>query len=276
MEVITLGTGSPLPDPNRAGPATLVKADGVHLLVDAGRGVLMRCAAAGTGAPFVSAVLLTHLHSDHLTDLNDVITSRWVMSPTPNPLRIFGPTGTARVVEGILAMLALDVGYRLAHHEDLSWAPPVEVTEIDAGLVLDEGGVRVTAEQTDHSPVSPTLGYRIEHAGGVVAIAGDTVPCEGLDRLCESADVYVQTVLRPSLVEQVPLQRFKDTIDYHASIVQAAATAARTGVGTLVMTHLVPAPFPGTEHEWVEEAATAFDGTIVLAEDLTVIEVEAR
>ena len=69
------------------------------------------------------------------------------------------------------------------------------------------------------------------------------------------------------------MQRFKDTIDYHSSVVQAAETAARAGVGTLVMTHLVPAPFPGTEGEWVAEAAAHFDGEIVLAQDLTSIEV---
>ena len=273
MEVITLGTGSPLPDPNRAGPATLIKAEGMHLLFDTGRGVLMRCASAGTGAAFLSAVFLTHLHSDHITDLNDVITSRWVMSPTPNPLRVFGPPGTEKVVRSLLDMLEDDISYRLEHHADLTWQPPVEVVEVTSGHVLAEGGVTITAEPTDHSPVRPTVGYRVEHGGGTVAIAGDTVPCDGLDRLVMGADVYVQTVLRPSLVEQVPMQRFKDTIDYHSSVVQAAETAARAGVGTLVMTHLVPAPFPGTEGEWVAEAAAHFGGEIVLAQDLTSIEV---
>src|SRR5664279_4855676 len=66
MKVITLGTGSPLPDPNRAGPATLVRAGGRDLLFDCGRGVLMRAAAAGTGPIGFDTVLLTHLHSDHV------------------------------------------------------------------------------------------------------------------------------------------------------------------------------------------------------------------
>lgn len=235
----------------------------------------MRCAAAGTGAAFIAAVMVTHLHSDHITDLNDLITSRWVMSPTPNPLRVYGPPGTQRVVDALLSMLEDDVRYRCDHHEDLTWGPPVDVTEVTSGLVFDEGGVRVTAEPTDHSPVRPTVGYRVEYQGGAVAIAGDTVPCAGLDRLCEGVDVYVQTVLRPSLVAQVPMQRFQDTIDYHSSVVQAAATAQRSGVGTLVLTHLVPAPFPGTEGEWIDEAAAVYGGKVVLAEDLTSIEVSA-
>ena len=76
LTVTLLGTGGPIPDPNRAGPATLVSAGSEQHLVDAGRGVLMRLAAAGSGPAQLSAVLLTHLHSDHITDLNDVITTR--------------------------------------------------------------------------------------------------------------------------------------------------------------------------------------------------------
>src|SRR5918912_1006181 len=98
MDVVLLGTGNPLPDPQRAGPATLVRAGGVNLLVDCGRGVLQRLAAAGLGAPQLTAVLLTHLHSDHITDLNDVITSQWVMSFAPTPLRVIGPPRTREVI----------------------------------------------------------------------------------------------------------------------------------------------------------------------------------
>ena len=81
-------------------------------------------------------------------------------------------------------------------------------------------------------------------------LAGDTVPCAGLDELCRGADVYVQTVLRDDLVRMVPMQRFQDTIDYHSTVVQAAQTATRGGVKTLVLTHQVPTPGPGTAEEW--------------------------
>ena len=76
IEVTLLGTGSPMVDPNRAGPSTLVRAGGQTFLVDCGRGTLMRAAAVGVGAANISALLLTHLHSDHITDLSDVITTR--------------------------------------------------------------------------------------------------------------------------------------------------------------------------------------------------------
>ena len=94
ITITLLGTGSPIPSPDRAGPATLISAGDEHYLVDAGRGVLMRLAALGLGAPNLAAVLITHLHSDHITDLNDVITTRWVMTFQPTPLTIVGPVGT--------------------------------------------------------------------------------------------------------------------------------------------------------------------------------------
>jgi len=272
IDVTLLGTGSPLPSPDRAGPATLVRAGGLNLLFDAGRAVNMRLAASGVVPPMLTAILLTHLHSDHITDLNDMITGRWVMSPEPNPLPITGPVGTARVVDAILAMLEPDIGYRLAHHEDLDVGPEPVVTDVDGGgVVFDQGGVRITAAPTDHRPVEPTLGYRVEHEGAVVVIGGDGVPCAGLDELCAGADVYVQTVLREDLVRAVPFQRFTDTIDYHSTVQQAADTAQRAGVKKLVFTHQVPAPAPGTDDEWIALAAETFSGEIVMGVDLTTV-----
>ena len=135
IDITLLGTGSPMVDANRAGPSTLVRAGGGVFLVDCGRGVLMRAAAAGVGAAGLSALLLTHLHSDHITDLSDVITTRWVTTLAPTPLPVIGPPGTAAVVESTLAALAPDISYRLAHHPDLTEPPAIEVHEHTSGTV---------------------------------------------------------------------------------------------------------------------------------------------
>lgn len=268
VEVVLLGTGNPLPDAGRAGAATLVRAGERIYLVDAGRGVCMRMAAVGVLPVMCDAVLLTHLHSDHVCDLGDLVTTQWIMTQEPRPLEVMGPARTAEVVAGILASLAPDVGYRLAHHADLTWEPQVAVTELTPGTVRDDGPVRVVAATTDHRPVEPTLAYRFDHEGRSAVVAGDTVPCPGLDELCRDADVYVQTVLRDDLVSLVPLQRFRDTIDYHSTVEQAAQTAARNGVGTLVLTHQVPTPAPGSADEWTAIAKRHFDGEVVFGEDL--------
>lgn len=274
IDIVLLGTGSPMPDPNRAGPATLISAGAEHYLVDAGRGVLMRLAAAGVGAPTLSAVLLTHLHSDHITDLNDVITTRWVMTVEPTPLTIVGPPGTRSVVDHLLASLAPDVSYRLAHHADLDHEPPVEVIEIEDGLIDVPGQVAISCAPTDHRPVEPSIGFRFDHEGAAIVVAGDTVPCDGLDRLCEGANALVHTVIRKDVIATLPFQRVRDTLDYHSSPEQAAATACRGGVDTLVLTHYVPAFPSGGGDDWRALAATEFGGRIELGDDLHRVTVE--
>ena len=269
IEITLLGTGSPIPDPDRAGPATLVRAGGQTLLVDCGRGVLQRAAAVGVGANSIDALLLTHLHSDHIADLGDVIITRWVTTFTEQvPLPIIGPPGTAEVVSATLRAFGHDIGYRIAHHADLTAPPPVQVFEHVDGSVWDRDGVTITVGPTDHRPVEPTIGFRVSFDGNSVVLAGDTVPCAGLDTLAEGADALVHTVIRQELVERLPLQRMRDICDYHSTVQQAAATAKRAGVGTLVLTHYVPALARGQEDQWRALAAEEFDGRVELGDDL--------
>jgi ribonuclease Z len=119
--------------------------------------------------------------------------------------------------------------------------------------------------------VEPSVGYRFEHDGKVAALAGDTVPCPELDELCRDADLYVQTVIRADLVKAIPSPRLQDILDYHTTVEQAAETATRAGVRTLVLTHYVPPMQPGAEDEWRARAAVHFAGPIVLGDDLTVV-----
>ena len=111
-------------------------------------------------------MFLTHLHSDHITDFDDVVTTRWMMSVEPNPLPVFGPAGTAAFVEATEAMLEPDIRYRITHHDDLTWPPTADVTEGDRG-----GSSFTTAPSTSPRPppsrakVRPTLGYRIDNGG---------------------------------------------------------------------------------------------------------------
>ncbi|OBH05673.1 ribonuclease Z [Mycobacterium sp. E2699] len=278
IEITLLGTGSPIPDPNRAGPSTLVRAGGQVFLVDCGRGVLQRGAAVGVGAAGLSALLITHLHSDHIGDLGDLLITRWIttFAPDPAPLPIIGPPGTAETVEATLKAFGHDIGYRIAHHADLNEPPAVEVHECTDGTVWDRDGVSIRVAPTDHRPVAPTIGFRIETDGASVVLAGDTVPCAGLDDLARGADALVHTVIRKDIVANIPQQRLQDICEYHSSVQEAAATAARAGVGTLVLTHYVPALVPGQEEQWRALAAAEFGGRVELGDDLHRVEVTAR
>lgn len=275
IEVTLLGTGSPIPDARRAGPSTLVRAGGQTFLIDCGRGVQQRMAAAGAAAAGLTALLLTHLHSDHIADLGDLLITRWVTTfvPDPPPLPIIGPPGTAEVVEAMLKAFRFDIGYRIAHHADLTSPPAVQVEEVTDGVVWGSDGVRITVAPTDHRPVTPTIGFRIEHADASVVLAGDTVPCESLDRLAAGAGALVHTVIRKDLIDPMPMQRIRDICDYHSSVEQAAATATRAGVGILILTHYVPGIEPGQEEDWRALAAKHFDRQIELGEDLHRVEV---
>ena len=275
VELVMVGTGSPVPDAQRAGPSQLVGVDGRWFLIDAGRGCLMRLAAAGVGPTLLECLLVTHLHSDHVTDLNDVITTRWITGFPPLPLPVVGPQGTQRFVDDTLRMLGPDIGWRVAHHDDVVAGPEVRVTETTGvmGEVVVDDGVRIIAAPTDHRPVHPTVAYRVEADGRSVVLAGDTVPCEGLDHLCAGADVYVQTVVRDDVIRNVPVPRLHDVLDYHSTVADAARTAARSGVGTLVLNHCVPTPGPDPDgpngrNEWLALASEHFDGEVLLPDDL--------
>ena len=259
IEVILLGTGSPIPDPDRAGPSTLVRAGGQTLLVDCGRGVLQRAAAVGVGANALTALLLTHLHSDHVADLGDVLITRWVttFTPDPPPLPIIGPPGTAEVVDATLRAFGPDIGYRIAHHADLTAPPAVDVQEHTEGLVWDRDGVRITVAPTDHRPVEPAIGFRITSDHVSVVLAGDTVPCATLDELAAGADALVHTVIRKDLIEAIPQQRVRDICDYHSSVEEAAGTAA-----------------PGQDGDWRAKAASVFNGRVEIGPDLHRVEVQ--
>ncbi len=273
MEIVLTGTGSPLPDANRAGPSTLIKAGDTHILVDAGRGTVMRMAGAGSMPPFLAAVCITHLHSDHVCALNDVITTHWVMTAGNATLDIYGPVGIAEFVERSLAALEPDIGYRIAHHDVLTVGPQVQVIELEPGDTFEISDVVVKTAATAHAPVHPTIGFRFEHAGNSAALVGDTLPCAGVDELCANADVYVQTVIRYDIVQTIPQPMMQDILDYHSDLPQAAETAARNNVDTLMLTHMVPAPTPDQYDDWRAIAAEKFDGTIVIGDDLVSVTV---
>ena len=271
MDIVLTGTGSPLPDANRAGPSTLVKAGDTHVLVDAGRGTVMRMAGGGSLPAFLAAVLITHLHSDHVCALNDVITTHWVMTQGNTPLQVYGPVGTAQFIERQIHALEPDIGYRIAHHDVLTSGPQVEVTELEPGDSFTVNDISVTTAATVHAPVEPTIGYRLEHEGCTAAVVGDTIPCPGVDGLVENVDAYVQTVIRRDVVELIEHPMMQDILDYHSGVVDAAQTAARAGAKRLVMTHMVPAPTPDQYPEWIAKAAEHYDGEIVIGDDLTTV-----
>ena len=192
--VVLLGTGNPRPEPDASGPATAVVVGARVFLVDAGPGVERRLAAAHLPIDGVTALFITHLHSDHTLGLPDLIFTSWVMGRT-QPLAAYGPHGLQKMTDHLVAAWAEDIEVRTNGLEKRTpGGYRVDVHVIRPGTVYDSGGVRVTAFLVEHGTWREAYGYRIDAPGRSVVVSGDTKPSENLVRAAAGADVLVHEV----------------------------------------------------------------------------------
>jgi ribonuclease Z len=277
MKIVVLGTGGPLPDPLRHGSAVAVEVGVDTLLFDAGRGVVLQATRAGINLAAINPIFITHHHYDHIGDLADVILSSWLVGRR-HELDIYGPDGTSEIISALVERVyAKDIEFRAKGEPRWGGWQPVRVTEIGAGLVRDSGRWRVWAEHVEHGQGLGienfhwvTLGYRLEAEGKVVAISGDTVPCEGLHRLAHGADLLIQCCyLAAAEITNEHLERLaKYTL---ATSRDVGKVATRAGVKKLLLTH-----FRAKSREMMESLAqdvrSDYSGPLVVAEDLTRVE----
>ena len=275
--VTITGTGNPGPSPDRAGPGVLVRHDGLALQFDAGRATTMRLTALGVRPPELDALFITHHHSDHLTGLADLVLTRWILdgSSTAGPLPIVAPAGPAeRFAEALLDIWQEDIEVRTVQtprphpRTDVRPFPVASRPE----PVWSQGDVRVLAGGVRHEPVDPAVGYRVETPDGVVAITGDTRVCAEVGELATGADVLVYEALRVEAVLASPF--LPDHIcEYHADTRLLGAQAADLGVGSLVLTHLIPEPrTPGEVQAFADDVrAGGFTGDLLVAADLDTV-----
>ncbi|MEM7701481.1 MAG: MBL fold metallo-hydrolase [Pseudomonadota bacterium] len=280
------GTGSPMPNVNRAGPCNVVVAGDTIFVVDIGEGGARNLALMGVNTSAIDGLLITHFHSDHIDGLGPLMLMHWVREANTRPLNVHGPTGLQRVIDGFNTAYATDDTYRTAHHgEDV--APPngggavaLEFpTEEDEVTVLKEGDLTITAFNVVHAPVFPAVGYRFDYKDRSLCISGDTAQSSNLEKVCQGVDVLVHDALQPKLVQEmqttmeargntIAAKIFGDILDYHSSPEQGAESAQTAGVGMLVYSHLVP-PLP-TDYlytAFLGDAPNRFDGAIVVGED---------
>lgn len=280
--VTLTGTGVPHPSPGRAGPGALVRHGDVALQFDAGRATMLRLTEAGTAAHELSALFLTHVHSDHLVGLADVVMTRWVQGTLhpAGPLPIVAVEGPAcRFAEEMLGPYADDIELRVLHVQE---APPVldvrpfplpaAPTEVWRS---DDGSVRVEAVAVHHEPVADAVAYRVTTPDGVVVISGDTRVCAEVAELAAGADVLVHEACRTAVMaELIAGTPFEQIFDYHADTVALGALAADAGVRHLVLTHLIPPPVDdaGAEAFADDVRRGGYDGALTVGHDLFAVE----
>ncbi len=284
-EVVITGTGVPHLAPGRAGPGALVRHGDVLLQFDAGRATALRLCEAGVRTRDLTALFVTHHHSDHLTGLTDLLFARWLeMHGHFLPLPVVAPNGpSTRFLARMMDPWVDDLEVRTAHiGRDDRPDPDVrgfDVTE-QAVVVWDDqtAGVRVTARAVHHEPVVPAVAYRVDTPAGAVVISGDTNVCDEIAELAAGADVLVheafrRDVLRPFFGDRPHLAHIAE---YHADTVELGAQAERIGIPRLVLTHLIPAPAPGfgTEQDFIDDVRRGgYTGDVIVASDLTTLTV---
>jgi len=264
---ILLGTGYPRPGANHAGPSTAIVAGDKWFVVDAGRGVTMRVAGTELQYKDLQAVFLTHFHSDHTAGLPDLFNTSWQFGRKTRPLELYGPRGVSRLANAMLEFFHDDIHYR----RDLLEKHPaagatIKPHAVREGVAYDDGAVRVTAFAVDHRPVEPAFGYRFDSGGHSIVVSGDTRPNANLIKFAKDADVLVLEAYLPEHFLKVDTPEVAARLmRYHTSAEEAGEIAAKAGVKTLVLTHLIPA---GAADTFRERAAKAFKGRIVVGEDL--------
>lgn len=266
LRVVLCGTSSPLPLKQAAKACTLVAAGGRLFVFDIGPESSENLALWRVPTPKVAAVFLSHFHSDHIGELGELNMQGWAQGRTL-PLHVYGPVGVDEVVSGFNAAYAFDRQYRHAHHNHGTGLLPLEAAVMIAHpagfvqpgdapvgrsqIVYNDGGVTVTAIETDHRPVSPAFAWRVTYKGRSVVITGDTVYNDGLARAARGADVLVSEAQAHHLqdimadeakaVGQTTLASvLRDTRRYHINPVEAARLANRASVRELVYTHMAP------------------------------------
>jgi ribonuclease BN (tRNA processing enzyme) len=278
VNVTLLGTGCPAVDTVRYGPAQIVRHGGQAVLVDCGSGVSQRLLAAGAPGRDVDAVLLTHLHSDHIVDLFQLVISSWHQG-RDRPQRVFGPPGTQRYVDGLMALWRPELAQRMAHEQRPSTAAlTVEVRETGPGERLQFGDIDVTVVEVDHQPVRHAYGFVFQAGGRRIVLSGDTRACPALVEAAHGADVLVHEVFVHRELPVVPGRRSVETVAnvaaYHTLSSEVGKVASEAGVGCLVLTHFVP---PDCDREALLSEVTAdFTGPVIIGEDLMVIDPVTR
>lgn len=185
--IVLLGTGGPRPNPAASGPATAVVVGSRVFLFDAGPGVERRLSAAGLPVDGVTALFVTHLHSDHTLGLPDLIFTSWVMGRRA-PLAAFGPHGLRQMIDHIIAAWSEDIAIRTSGLEhEAPGGYRAAVHEIRPGAIYDSAGVRVTAIPVLHGSWKEAFAYRVDTPDRSIVISGDTRPSDALARAASTS-----------------------------------------------------------------------------------------
>jgi ribonuclease Z len=265
IKVTLLGTGSPAPASDRFSACILVEAGDRRLLFDAGRGCVVRLQQAKVPWTDVTTIFLTHLHSDHVLAIPDILLTGWTSGRTA-PLEVRGPQGTSAMMTHLVQAYEFDIRTRVANARQ---APQVDAIDVVPGVVYERDGVKVTAFEVDHGDVRPAFGYRVDAGARSVVLSGDTRFSENLIRHAQGVDLLVHEV---ALGGPNPTAQQQFALALHTSPERAAEVFRRVSPRLAVYSHILLVGNVTAESLMATTRQT-YSGPLEIGSDLTVIEI---
>jgi len=276
--VTLLGTGMPVPSPDRFGNSTLIEAGGQRLVFDMGRGVTIRLWQKQIPLGSIDAHFLTHLHSDHINGLSDLWLSGWIQTAfggRKKPFLIYGPSGTEKMMANLWEAFSEDRRIRLEDEKNPLAGIQVDAHDFKPGVVYEKNGVVVTTFEVDHGDlVKPCYGFKITYRNHSVVISGDTRYSANVEKAARGADLLIHEVamIPEKLFAQYPV--YKAIYEHHISPELAGKLFTASRPKLAVYTHLVLSglpkagiPFP-TPEELLAATRKTYDGRVVVGADL--------
>jgi ribonuclease BN (tRNA processing enzyme) len=237
MRVTVLGSSGGYPAPGSACSGYLLEVGSTVVWIDAGSGTLSRLLERRSFAD-LTALLISHLHADHWTDVPLAIHALRFVRDRERPLPVHGPRGWPETM-GIVARWA---------REDRPAFVPNELHEREA---IDLGEISVEPIHVEHSDLE-TFGFRVSDGASVVAYSADSGPCDALHALAAEADLFICEAGAPD----------HEQPGMHLTARQAGEIAAKAGAHRLVITHLAPRD---DRRRALAAAQEAFSGPVELA-----------
>jgi ribonuclease Z len=256
---------------DRFGPSILVEAGEEKLIFDAGRGAMQRLTQLGVSFADVTGVLLTHLHSDHTVGLPDLWLTGWIVSYRAKPLELWGPAGTRKMAAALQTAYSFDRDMRARDDKVPAEGGRLVAHDIAEQVVLDRGGVKVTAFLVDHGIVRPALGYRVDAGGHSVVLSGDTRYSPNLIAHAQRADLLIHEVGMASAEQMSHDPHTPTIIAHHTTPEDAARVFDKVRPKLAVFSHIVLRGV--TADDALRTTRLTYDGPLELGEDLMRIHV---
>jgi len=277
IKLTFLGTGAPRPSHIRYGPAILFEAGDHRILVDAGPGMRERLFQAGGFELLtdIDHVLLTHLHFDHTISVPGLWLTGWLFG-RKTPMTVYGPIGTAAMMQHFQAAYAWDIRYReiVGVHKEGS---DLIAHDVSPGVIFERDDLKITAFKVEHMPINvetgqllglegATLGYRIDYKDRSVLFSGDTrsTASTSIIEYGKDVDVLIHEVQVPAPGDTPEARLANVSLSVHSTPAQVAYVFEQTRPRMAVYSHIIPPEI--TSDELL--GATDYDGQMMVADDL--------